>query len=151
MAGYVKKPVNHKYDTFKSGSDAVTNGLFLVPDFSGGTASKPVGDAEGLVVFVENEIDQPVMEGTDDADFSVDTGDYLKVKPAAEGEWYVTTAIGTATLAKGDECAVGAGGLVFAIADLTAAAFTNFHTTFIVQDVTTLFGDDALVLVAKLK
>jgi len=155
MAGYVKQLVGEFYKgNFKlGGTAAIKKGAFVVPDYADGEFDIPAGDALGEVYFVANEISSTVPYGLDDKDFSVAGGAYVKGKPVIDKEMFVTDQATTAALAAvaGTELAVGANGLLGAIADLTAVDFTTFKTTFVIERKETLMGASALVVVAKVK
>lgn len=153
MAGYLKMGDRNFIGTLTSDSDGLENGVFVTMDYANGQVDVPSDDATGLVGFVQNEIDFDNPHGKDETNFSIDTGDYAKVKPVKEADMYVTDKIGStyAGISEGDEMGVGADGEIALIADLTASDFTGFHTTFIVKEKVTLYSAEALVVVAKVK
>lgn len=154
MAGYVARPVGQEYVSKKlSGTVAVKNGTFVVDNVAAGTYDIPSDDAKAKIAFVENEIDYACDYNVDDKDFTVAGGELIRCKPVIDTEMYITDMIGStyAGISKGDEVGVGADGKVYLIADLTAADFTTFKTTFLVEKKTKLMLVDALLLVANVK
>jgi hypothetical protein len=153
MAGYLKMGDRNYIGTLVSSSDGLENGVFVTMDYANGQVDVPADDATGLVGFVQNEIDFLNPHGKDETDFSIDTDDYARVSVATEGKMYVTDKITStyAGISVGDEMAVGANGQLALVADLTAVDLTGFHTTFIVKEKVTLYGNDAVIVVTKVK
>ena len=151
MAGYVVLGDNKYEGRLTAALANLENGMFVVPNYSAGTASTPTGDATGEVRFVENEIDTVPEQSIDDVDYVIASGAYLKLKTPHDGEVFVTDKI-TSTysgISKGDEMGVDVTGQLALIADLDAGNFTTFKYTFIVEEKVTLWGNDALKVVAK--
>jgi hypothetical protein len=152
MAGYVVMGDN-RYEGTLEAAQAFENGMFVVPDYSAGTAGTPTGDGTGEIRFIENEIDTVAEEGIDDADYSIASGDYLKLKTPKNGEILITDKFTPtyASITDGDEMGVDVTGNLALIGDLDAANFTTFRYTFIVKDKVKLWGNDALKVVAIVK
>lgn len=123
-------------------ANGVENGIFVKADFAAGTASKVANNTEGDgdVYFVVNEIETIVEQGIDDVNFVVKNGKFVRIHYPQKGDILVTTKY-TGTPAKGAELAVGAAGLVEAIAARTP------KIRFRVQELTTAYGTAALRLV----
>jgi len=150
MAGYLKFGDRNFVGTLKASSDDVPNGIFVEMDYVNAQGDVPSDDATGVLGFVQNEIDWLDSHGKDDRTFTVDTGASLKLSQPKNGKMYITDEIGStyASVTQGIEMGVGADGKLYLIADLTAANFTTFHTTFIVKEKTTLWGEEAVIVVA---
>jgi len=154
MAGFVKTFVGKEYGSGTlNGTVAIKVGAFLNRDLANGYLAIPSGDATGRVVMVCNEVDHLVPYNVDDSLFEVAGGGLVKFKDVVDAEEVITDQIGStfAGLSVGDELGVGANGLVYAIADLTALDFTTFKKTFTIKEKTTLYTRDALVLVVNVK
>lgn len=158
MAGYVKhfESAEYKYGDFKlapEATDGIKQGGFVTIDQSEKEFDVPADDAAGVVFFVANEVDWLVPHNQDDSLFVVKAGDFVKAKQVVDGEVYVTDMVGStyASISVGNELGVGADGKLYLIADLTAADFTGFKTTFLVIEKVKLNMRDAIVVAANCK
>jgi hypothetical protein len=154
MAGNVKHLVGQEYISKKlTGASAVKIGAFLNDDFANNAYARPAANATGKVVFVANEIDPLVPHNFDDKNYTVAVGEFVKGKPVIDTEEFVTTEAMTGALAAavGTEVAVGTGGLVGTLADLSVANFTAFKTTFVIVEKPKVMGLAALLVSANVK
>jgi hypothetical protein len=124
---------------------AVKPGNFVIPDYSTGTATVPADDtaADAIVALVCNVNTNIDEQGVADADFTVGTGEYLRLKYLKVGDVF-TTDIFTGTYSGinvDDIFAPGGGGPAEAIA--VRAPIVKLQ----VVEKTTLNGANALKFV----
>lgn len=120
----------------------VKPGVFVVPDFSAGTAAVPADDsaADALVALVCNVNTAIDEQGVADADFTVKTGEYLRLKYLNIGHVFTTDQF------KGDFATINVGD-VFAPGDAGIAEAIGARTPVVklqVIEKTTLNGANAL-------
>lgn len=145
MAVEINRTSDNNYFGNLTAAAEVAVGVFVVPDFSAGTAAVPAddtaADAAGLML-VANVNDNIDEQGVADADLTVASGSYLRLKPLQVHDTFTTDKFkGTyATLNVDDVFAIGDGGTVEAIGVRTPAM------RFAIAEKTTLFGNEALKL-----
>lgn len=127
------------------GSTAVKPGVMLIPDYSDGNAVIPAddatADASGEMAMVCNYDSYADTDLTSSKDFTVDAGEYLRLKTLKKGDIFTTDQFaGTyATIAVDDIFTVAGGtGGFEAIAARTPVLKVK------VIEKTTLYGNDAL-------
>jgi co-chaperonin GroES (HSP10) len=142
MAGFIALGNNQYLGTLKNTTANLENGMFVVADFTAGTAAVPASAsaADDDVWFVVNEIETISEQGIDDVDYKIAVDKFLRLHYPQKGEVLVTTNY-KGTPVKGDVLAVGDGGTVEAVGTRTP------KIKFVVDEVTTAYGTTALKLV----
>jgi hypothetical protein len=132
MAGFVAIGDNRYIGTLKlaTGQADIENGSFVVPNWTAGTCATPT-DNTGDAYFVVNEIDTVEGQVTNDLEYKISAGDYVKMKKLQVGEIFVTTKTAAAH-SVGVVVDVGTGSL--------AASSGSPSQTFTVIEKPTLWG-----------
>jgi len=136
MAGFVAIGNNQYIGTLKlaTGASDLENGMFVAPDWSAGTCATPTANTV-VPYFVVNEIDTVTGEVTNDLDYTISAGEYVKMKRLLPGEVFVTTK-SAATLSVGNTVDCGTTGV------LTASTGSPAQTFMVIEKVT-LWGTTA--------
>jgi hypothetical protein len=136
---------DNKYVGILKSVAAIKPGIFVVPDYSAGTAAAVANGTEALtsvpvVCNVNPDID---AQGTDDNDFEVASGAYLRLKYLKTGDIITTDQFtGTYAAAAVDDVFVpGSGGTVEVYSTGT------YVTKMAIIEKTTLYGENALKLI----
>lgn len=127
------------------GATAVKNGVFVVPNWTAGTATPTdATTGDGDVWMVDNIIDTIPEQMIDDLNFTVAVGKCLRLKKYEPGEIFTTTEF-NGTPAVGDVLAAGVGG------KLEAKAARTPKQTFTVIEKPTLWATTTLKCVVDQK
>lgn len=148
MAGFINKSSDQVYISNLKAVDDFVNGMFVLPNFSAGTATTPTSSSEGDgagLLFVHNantHIDQELVA---DADFVIKKGKFLRLKALRVGDVVTTDQFAgdIVDYDKDDVVAVTTGGKIDAIGVRTPVL------TLKVVDKVKLFGNDALKLIVE--
>jgi hypothetical protein len=130
MAGFVAIGNNEYIGTCTSGM-TLENGMLVTVNWTTGVASTPTATSD-KVFFVENVIDTVDEQQINDIDFTITSGQYLRLKRLLPGEVFVSSKV-TGTPSVGDSVDCGTTGT------LTATSGSP-NQTFAVIEKPTLWG-----------